>query len=223
VPAKSIKFFPYFPDVTGFDSIGCDYRPRLLESLMPFLTLLIMISHHAPEHPSSDTHSPSSSQSIDENLEIYVACLARLSDFKDSEGSYKCLWEDAMQHPKLDQPLIDKLVVLANSQDRFQDGLRSAATKVLVNYKLDIEGNSREGPATTVRSHGAAIVLREAGSSVATFLGSAASWMLNVIGLNSRNEQGDPNLYRPVELELLATHAHVEPPHSFEEGDSGIV
>jgi hypothetical protein len=178
-PQNPAAFFKKAAQMTGFDSIGCGYRPRLLESLMAFLTLLI-ISHQALEHPSSDTHSPSSSLSDDENLEIYIACLARLSDFADSEGSYKCLWEDAMQHPKLEQPLIDKMVVLANPRRRFQDGLRSAATKVLNNYELDMEGKSVGGPATTVESHGVASILRKAGSSVATFLGRAdavASWM----------------------------------------------
>jgi hypothetical protein len=70
-------------------------------------------------------------------------------------------------------------------------------------------------PATIVESHGVATVLRKAISSVATFLGSAASWMLNVIGLNSQEEQGHTNLYGPLELEL-ATHVQVEP-HSFGE------
>ena len=44
-----------------------------------------------------------------------------------------------MQHPKLEQPLIDKL---ANPRkNHFEVGLRSAATKVLNNYELDMEGN----------------------------------------------------------------------------------
>ena len=43
--------------------------------------------------------------------------------------------------PKLEQSLIDKLVVLADFRHRFQVGLRSAAAKVLlVNiYELDME------------------------------------------------------------------------------------
>ena len=53
-----------------------------------------------------------------------------------------------MQHPKLEQPLIDKLVLLANPRHHFQAGLRSAATKVLNNYELDIEGNPATNPAT---------------------------------------------------------------------------
>jgi hypothetical protein len=219
--------------MTGIDSIGCDYRPRLLESLIPFLSLLI-ISHQAPEHPSSATPSPSSNPSFDEdphlkNLEIYTACLARLSEFTDSKGSFKYLWEDAKQHPKLEQALIDKLVtvVLANPQDRSQDGLRSAATKVLKNYELDMEGKSVGGPTTirVVGSHGVGTVLRKAGSSVATILGNAASWMLNVIGLNlnSRKKQrrrsdesrlGRSNSYElsyhPVDLVTP-----VQSPHSF--------
>ena len=139
------------------DSIGVDYQPRLLESLMPLLTNFI-ISHHAPERPNSDTsHPPSSNRSFVEdpdleNLEIYVACLARLSDFEDCEGNLWCLKEDARQHPKLEQPLIRKLVELANPRPGFQVGLRSACTRVLENYGLDSEGNSRAvtSPASVV-------------------------------------------------------------------------
>ena len=49
--------------------------------------------------------------------------------------------------------------------------------------------------------------------SVSNALRSAASLTLNVSGLNSQEEQGHPNLYRPVELELTT---HVQPPHSGE-------
>ena len=127
-PQNPATFFKKAGQLTDFDPIGRHYRPRLLESLMPLLTLLIT-SHHAPDHHSSDTHSPSSKtrrnfkirlkreQSddvldglyglptslslveddtgglIDEdphlkNLEIYIACLARLSEFTDYEGSF---------------------------------------------------------------------------------------------------------------------------------------
>ena len=54
------------------------------------------------------------------NLEIYTTCLARLSEFADYEGNFWCLWEDVMQHPKFDQPLIDKLVEFANPQHHFK-------------------------------------------------------------------------------------------------------
>ena len=90
---------------------------------MPFLTLLIS-SHQAPEHHSSDTHSPSN---LGEDLhleviEINLACLARTLSFPDSEGTFRCLWEEAMQHPKLEQPLINKLpvVAFAKPQNQFQ-------------------------------------------------------------------------------------------------------
>jgi hypothetical protein len=109
-----------------------------------------------------------------------------------------------MQHPKLEQPLIDKLVEFSNPI-QVQGGLRSAATKVLDNYKLDLEGKPVRKPASTV-GWSVATVLRSAISSVSTFLRSAASFMLNVSGLNNE-EQG---------LELAM---HVEPPltHSFGE------
>ena len=215
-PQHPATFFKKAGQMTGFDSIGRHYRPRLLESLVPLLTLLIT-SYHDPDHRSSDAHSPSSKprrnfkielkreQSdgvsngrydlptslslvdddgmapIDEglhlkNLEIYTACLARLSEFEDCKGSLWCLWEDTMHHPKLEQPLIDKLLVLANPRHHFQAGLRSAATKVLNNYGLDMKGNP-------VRNSATAVPVR----SVATVLRSAATIrMMNVSGLNSQ-------------------------------------
>jgi hypothetical protein len=190
-PQNPAAFFKKAAQMTGLDSSGYDYRPRLLESLIPFLSLLI-ISHQAPEHPSSDTYSPSSSLGFDEledphlkNLEIYTACLARLSEFTDSKGSFKCLWEDAKQHPKLEQPLIDKLVEFANRRHRFQDGLRSAATKVLKNYELDMEGKSVGCPATIVRSHGPGVasVLRKAISSVASSSSSESGQSHSFLGI----------------------------------------
>jgi hypothetical protein len=204
---------------------------------MPLLTLLIT-SYHAPEHHTSDSHSPSSKHRrkfkielkrkqsddvldgryglptslslvdddrggpIDEdahlkNLEIYIACLARLSEFTDYEGSFWCLWEDAMQHPKLEQPLIDKLMMLANPRHRFQVDLRSAATKVLNNYELDMGGNALRSSAT-VLSGVATVPTRR----------SASTSMLNVSGLDSQG-QGHTNLHRPVD-----PSTRVEPAHS---------
>ena len=237
-PQNPATFFKKAGQMTGFLNIGCHYRPRLLESLMPHLTLLITSYHAPPEHHSSDTYSPSSKPRrnfrielkreksddvmdgryslptslslvdddmggpVDEdphmkNLEIYIACLARLSEFKDYEGSFWCLWEDTMQHPKLEQPLIDKLVMLADPRHHFEIGLRSAATKVLNNYELDMEGNSLRSSATVLWS-------------VATVLRSAATLMLNVSGLNSPSQgQGHTNLHRPVD-----PSTRVEPAHS---------
>ena len=207
-PQHPAIFFKKAAQMTGLNCIGVYYRPRLLESLMPLLTLFIIL-HSAPQHPtrSSNTHSPSSTGNLSsdddpdlENLEIYVACLARLSEFEDCEGSLGCLREDARQHPKLEQPLIRKLVVLADPQHGYQVGLRNAATKVLKNYKLDREGIPVRSPAT-VALNAAATVLRRAAS---------LNRMLNVShgGLNSQEEQGRPNLHRPVELAI------VEAPHS---------
>ena len=245
-PQYPATFFKKAGQMTGFDSIGRHYRPRLLESLMPLLTLLIT-SYHAPEHHTSDSHSPTSKHRrnfkielkgkqsddvlegryslptslslvddnmhmggpIDEdsdahlkNLEIYTACMARLSEFTDYEGSFWCLWEDTMQHPKLEQPLIDKLVMLADPRHHFELGLRSAATKVLNNYELDMEGNSLRSSVTVLWS-------------VATVLRSAATLMLNVSGLNSPSQgQGHTNFHRPVD-----PSTRVEPVHSESSGE----
>ena len=218
-PLHPATFFKKAGQMTGVDSIGRHYRPRLLESLMPLLTPLIT-SYHPPEHHSSDTHSPQSedvlnggSQTslspanddmvpIDEDphskdLEIYIACLARLSEFTDCKGTFMRLWEDAMQHPKLEQPVIDKLVELANPQ-RHSQVVRSAAIKVLNNYKLDMEGNPLRSPTVVLES-------------VATDPRSETTSMLNDSDLN-RQERGYLESYR---LEDLAMH--VEPAHSSEE------
>ena len=133
------------------------------------------------------------------NLEIYVACLARLSEFTDYEGSFWCLREDAMQHPKLDQPLIDILVALANPRHHFQVGLRSAAIKVLNNYDLDMEGIPVGSPTTI-----------EPAWRVATVLRGAASLILNVNGSNRQDsEDGQPNLHRPVDPDTRVEPAHM--------------
>ena len=121
-----------------------------------------------------------------------------------------------MQHPKLEQPLIDKLVVFANPRRHFQVGLRSAATKVLNNYELDMEGNPVRSPATVLWS-------------VATVLRSAVTLMLIVNGLNTSqdSEQGHPNLHMPVDPTTLIEPAHLsgeieEVKREPEIGDSGM-
>ena len=57
-------------------------------------------------------------------MEVYVSCLAQLSDFADDKGSFWRLREDA----KLEDPLRDKLRGLENFQ--YID-LRSAANEEL--------------------------------------------------------------------------------------------
>ena len=91
--------------------------------------------------PSILSRDQSSESAIDEdmkNLQIYVSCLALLSDFQEYEGSLWCLREDAKRHPKLERQLLNKLVKLASHS--YPPNLRSAAVKVLKNYHLDING-----------------------------------------------------------------------------------
>ena len=255
-PQHPATFFKKAGQMTGSDSVGRDYRPRLLESLMPLLTLLITSYNHAPpeRHSSSDTHSPSSSkprrnfkielkrEQFDDvldgryglpaslslpddddnmvgpivedaqlkNLEIYTACLARLSEFTDYEGSFWCLREDARHHPKLEQPLIDKLVMFADPRyhHHFGSGLKSAAIKVLNNYELDMEGKAlKKSSSDTVLW------------SVVTVLRNATTVLMLNVNDDGQEEQGHclKNLHRPVELpstrdELLAREVEeVEP------------
>ena len=213
-PQRPVTFFKKAGQMTGVDSIGRHYRPRLLKTIMPLLSPLIT-SHHAPEHHSSDTHPPNSDRvsngrtltsltlvnddsdmvPIDEdshskNLDIYIACLARLSEFTDYGGTFWCLKEDAMQHPKLERPLRNKLVELANSK-RHSQVVRSASTKILNNFKLDIEGNPLRSPATTSVLEG-----------VATFPRNAATSMSNDNDLYSQ-EKGHPDPATRVESEEI--------------------
>ena len=135
------------------------------------------------------------------NLEIYVACLARLSEFTDYGGSFWCLREDAMQHPKLGQQLIDKLVVFANPRHHFQDSLRSAASKVLSNYELDMQGNPVKNPVNATASW-----------SISTVLSTATLILLNINGRNDHDPEhgySGSNLHRPVDPDT-----RVEPAHS---------
>ena len=85
-----------------------------------------------------------------------------MSDFTDYKGTFWCLREDAKQHPKLEQPLIDKLVELANPQ-RHSQVVRSAATKVLNNYKLNMEGKPLRS--STIALESVASVPRNAAAS----------------------------------------------------------
>ena len=213
----------------GDNYTGHHYRPRLLESLLPLLTPLIT-SYHTPEHYSSDTHSPQSNDvlnrqpqtnlspvnddmvTIDEDphlkdLEIYIACLAQLSDFEDYKGTWSCVWEDAMQHPELEQSLIKKLVKLADPQHKFPLRLRNAATKVLNNYELDWEKIPLESPTTDLVN----IAIEPRGEIIPMLP------MLNDSRSNFQ-EQGHSELYRLADQatrEDLSTH--VEPVHSSEE------
>ena len=116
-----------------------------------------------------------------------------MSQFTDYEGSFWCLWEDAKQHSKLEQPLIDKLVMFADPRCPFHVGLRSAATEFLEIYKLDTEGDLE-----LVRSHGPATIVW----SISNVLRSTAFFFR---GPKSQEEQPDG----PVELAR-----RVEPPHS---------
>ena len=87
---------------------------------------------------ADDLHTIDEEMKTLQPLEIYVSCLALLSDFEDYKGSFRCLWEDAKRHPKLEEELRDKLVELVNPS--YPLSLRSAAIQVLKNYGLNDRG-----------------------------------------------------------------------------------
>ena len=243
-PSQSAAtFFKKAGQMTGLDeSVGRHYRPRLLESLMPLLTLLIT-SYHVPEHETSDTHQPSSRATsrrkitielkmeqsddalnpqyptlsfteddpvlIDEdphlqNLEIYMSCLAQLSEFEDSKGSFWCLWEDTKQHPKLERLLIDKLVMLAKTRHRL------GAIKILNRYGLNEEGNPSTSPAPVSWSAATFFKLRR-----------LVTLMLNRIGLDSQEALPDSELPGDSATRLEPVHSAEEIEEVPEERDNG--
>ena len=110
---------------------GRHYKSRLLDLLMPLLSPLIT-SHRLLEP---------------KEMEIYVSCLALLSDFTDDKGSFWRLREDAKRHPKLEAPLRDKLRELENSQ---YIGLSGAATEALKKTLLDAEESDAESMTMTM-------------------------------------------------------------------------
>lgn len=105
-------------------------------SLLPLLSPLIT-SQHADNLPYF------------EDLEIYVGCLARISDFTDYGGTFWLLNEDARSHPPLDDPLHAKLVELATS---YRPRLRTSALEVLHNYGLDSRGQKRDTSESSLRT-----------------------------------------------------------------------
>ena len=98
------------------------YKPKILESLMPLLSSLIV--SHRPEMEL-------------EGLEPYVSFLAYLADFNHQKGSWSLLWEDAMSHPKLKKSLRFKLEELVEHQTLGRD-----ASKVLCLFGLRERGDT---------------------------------------------------------------------------------
>jgi hypothetical protein len=115
---------------------GSDYKPRLLELLFPLLASLI----------KARTAEPDDSRL--EYLEVYVSCLAQLSDFPEERGrGYALLWEDAKRHPNLpveDPRLCKELMELA-TDPRYNEhsNLKNAATALVEIYGLNDQGEER--------------------------------------------------------------------------------
>ena len=190
-PQDPATFFKIAGQMTRAGSSGFDYRPRLLESLLPLLTLIT----------SHNTHSTNE----DSHLEIYIACLAQLSEFTDDKGTFWCLREDAKQHPMLDQKLINKLVELADSPHDFQGGLKDAAANVLYNYRLNTNGIPLENPITDE-------------STVLEITADARNaTMLNVTGNRSNNQ--DRGRLPAESHRLLGQTMHEVPVQSSEESE----
>ena len=137
-----------------------------------------------------------------QNLEIYMSCLAQLSEFEDCKGSFWCLWEDTMQHPKLEQSLIEKLVMLAKTRPQV------GAIKILNRYGLDEEGKPLTSPAPVSWSATPLSKLRR-----------LVTLMLNRIGLDS--QEALPELPGDPATRLEPVHSSEEIEEVPEERDNG--
>ena len=149
---------------------GGDYKPKVLESLMPLLSSVI-VSHRPDMEPK--------------NLETYVSCLAYLAKFEDEEGSWLLLKEDARRHPKLEEfkGLRKKLVELAKHQSR----VGRDAGDILRYHGWDAQGQKLDAHAEEpVRLHKRQISGDAA--SVMTFVESAHSY--EDMELHSRHKGG---------------------------------
>lgn len=130
------------------DSGRADFRPKILESLMPLLSRVIV----SPHPPNMEPEGP---------LEAYVLSLADLAAFKDDKGSWWLLWEDARYHPTLEEPLREKLVELA----KHQSPVGSYAVDVLRSFRTYA---SLQKPQSSKKPQ----ISWDAGASIMNLLGS---------------------------------------------------
>ena len=112
----------FFPEASRILKGFKYYKPKILESLMPLLSSLIV--SHRPEMELED-------------LEPYVSFLAYLADFNNQTGSWSRLWEDKMSHPELEYSLRLKLEELVKHPTLGRD-----ASKVLCLFEPRERGDT---------------------------------------------------------------------------------
>ena len=83
-----------------------------------------------------------------QDLEVYVSCLAQLSDFPEVNGKgFMVLWEDEKRRPNLqvDDPLLHKKLMDLATDPRYDDypNLKNAATALVNTYGLNDQGQER--------------------------------------------------------------------------------
>jgi len=126
---------------------NCDHRKALLTSLLPLLSSLITskIQYQASQQGTEDSASQEKGTN---DLAIYVACLAQLSVFTDSKGSFSRN-ESALVHPCLSPPDAESLAdslekILGTLEGKSDPILRTAAQGALRHYSLRV-GEKTEG------------------------------------------------------------------------------
>ena len=124
-------------------------KASLLTSLLPLLSSLITSKIQSLDLHHDGTKDHAFPEEETKDLEIYVACLAQLSDFKNLDGSF---WKNrsALKHPILSSsnrasPLVDALEKISNLKGESNLRLSSAARDALKYYKVgkETEGRNR--------------------------------------------------------------------------------
>ena len=113
-------------------------KASLLTSLLPLLSSLITSKIKYRASQQEGTEDSASQEKGTKDLEIYVACLAQLSAFKDSQGSF-LKNRSALVHPSLSPPDAESL---ADSLEKIRGTwkwgsnsiLRNAAEEALLYY-----------------------------------------------------------------------------------------
>jgi len=140
---------PKQPEDGSAPAHNFDHRKAsLLTSLLPLLSSLITSKIQYRASQQKGTEDSASQEKGMKDLEIYVACLAQLSAFTKSPGSF-LRNQSALEHPSLSPPdaksLADSLEkILGTLEGESNIILRSAAEDALRHYRVVEKTEGRE-------------------------------------------------------------------------------
>ena len=122
-------------------------KASMLTSLLPLLSFLITSKIQSRNSHQEGTKDQVLPEKETKDLEIYVACLAQLSDFQNVKGS---IWRNqlAVIHPSLSDSnttsLVDALEEISKWEGKFNLHLSSAARDALKYYKVGKKAEGKE-------------------------------------------------------------------------------